>query len=100
MCMYIKLLILTKCDCIDHVQKLEIFLNISKESGIKCDIESSFFGKTKMEYLGFWVKYNIVISLNTKGRRGGSESNAAQRAGGSGAEGLAAVAEGESENAT
>ena len=47
------LLILTKVDWIYHVQKLELILNKLKEKGLKRNIENSFFGKTKMEYLGF-----------------------------------------------
>ena len=49
------LLILTKGDWIDHVQKLELTLNKLKEKGLKCNIENSFLGQTKMEYLDFWV---------------------------------------------
>ena len=64
-CLYIHdLLILTKSDWIYHVQKLELSLNKLKGKGLKCNIERSFFYQTKMEYLGFWVTLNGVISIN------------------------------------
>ena len=55
---------LTKEDWADHVQKLELILNKLKEKGIKCDIEKYFFGKTEMEYLGFWVTRDGVKPVN------------------------------------
>ena len=58
------LLILTKVDCTDHVQKLEIILNKLKEKVLKCNMETYFFGKTKMEYLGFWVTRDGVKPIN------------------------------------
>ena len=61
-----ELLILTKGYWSYHVQKLELTLNKLKESGIKCDIENSFFGKTEMEYLGFWVTRDGKKSINKK----------------------------------
>ena len=53
-----------KCDWVDHIQKLELTIDEIIESRLKCDIDESFFGKTKMEYLGFWVKINVVRSPN------------------------------------
>ena len=47
------LLILTKGDWTDRVQKLELTLNKMKVKGLKYNIERSFFGKTEMEYLVF-----------------------------------------------
>ena len=60
------LLILTKVDWTDHIQKLELTLNKMKEKVLKCNIEISFFGKTKMEYLGFWVTRDGVKPINRK----------------------------------
>ena len=37
------------------VHKLELRLTKLKESGLKFNTKKSFFGKTKMEYLCFWV---------------------------------------------
>ena len=36
-------------------RKIELTLNEFEESGLKYNIEKSFFVQTKMEYLGFWV---------------------------------------------
>ena len=58
------LLILTEGYWTDHVQKLELRLNKLKDKGLKCNIERSFFGKTEMEYLGFWVTRNGVKTTN------------------------------------
>ena len=44
----------------DHVRKLELKLNKLKESELKCNVKNYFFGKTEMEYLGFWVTNNDV----------------------------------------
>ena len=60
------LLILTKGDLIDHVQKLELTLNKMKEKGLKCNIGKSFFGQTEIEYLGFWVTCDGFKLINRK----------------------------------
>ena len=60
------LLVLTKLDWTDHVQKLELTLNKLKLKGLKCDIENSFFGMTKMGYLGFRAANNVVNPINIK----------------------------------
>ena len=60
------LLILAKVDWKDHVQKLELTPNKMKEKGLKCNIEKSFFGKTEMEYLCFWVTPDGVNQINRK----------------------------------
>ena len=41
------LLVLTKEDWTDNVEKLELTIDELKGKGIKCNIEISFFGKTK-----------------------------------------------------
>ena len=60
------LLILTKGDWTDHVHNLELTLNKPKEKVLKCNIEKSFFWKSKMEYLGFWVIRVGVKPINRK----------------------------------
>ena len=60
------LLILTKGDWTYHLKKLELNINKLKESGLKFNMEKSFFGKIKMEYLGFWVTGDGVKSLDLK----------------------------------
>ena len=53
-CAYIdNLLILTKEDFIDHIQRLELILNKPKEKITKFNIENYFFRQTEIEYLGF-----------------------------------------------
>ena len=66
-CMYIdEFLVLTKGYWVDHVQKLELTLNKLNEKLLKCNIEKSFFGKTEMEYLGFWVTHDGVKPIDYK----------------------------------
>ena len=60
------MLILTKEDWIDHVQKLKITLNKLKGKGLKFNIEKSFFRQNKMEYLVFWVARNGIKPINKK----------------------------------
>ena len=60
------LLILTKGERIYHIQKLELTLNKLKGKELKYNIEKSFFGKTEMEYLGFWVTRDGVKPINRK----------------------------------
>ena len=50
----------------DHAQNLEIRLNKLKGKGLKCNIESLFFGQTEMEYLGFWVTHYGIKSIIRK----------------------------------
>ena len=50
-----EILILTKGDCTDHVQKRELILNKMKGKILKYNTEMSFFRQTEMKYLGFWV---------------------------------------------
>ena len=64
-CIY-DLLILTKGDWADHIQKLELTLNELKEKVLKYNIEKSFFGKTEMEYLGLWVTHDSFKLINRK----------------------------------
>ena len=59
-----KLLILTKVDWTDFVQTLELTLHKLKGKGLKCHIEKSFFGKTEMEYLDFWVTRDGIKPMN------------------------------------
>ena len=58
------ILILDKGDWTDHIQKLELMLNKLKGKGLKCNIKMSFFEKTEIEYLGFWVTRDGVKPIN------------------------------------
>ena len=46
------------------MEKLELTLQKLKENGLKCNIKKSLFGKTDMEYLGFWVTWNGIRPIN------------------------------------
>ena len=61
-----ELLVLTILYWMDHLSKLEKTLNKLKESGMKFNIENSFLGQTKMEYLCFWVTVNVIKPLDKK----------------------------------
>ena len=58
--------ITTKGDWFDHLEKLEPKLKKLKHNGLKCNIKNQFFGKTDMEYLGFWVTRNGILPINKK----------------------------------
>ena len=45
--------IITKGDWSDQLEKLETNIKNLKDNGLKCNIEKSFLGQTKMEYLSF-----------------------------------------------
>ena len=60
------LLIITKLDWTDHAYKQELTLNKMNGKGLKCNIEISFFGQTKMEYLGFWVTFDGVKPIKNR----------------------------------
>ena len=60
------LLIITKVDCSDHLKTLEVTAQKLQYNGLKCNIEKSFFGQTKMEYLGFWLTWIGIQPINKK----------------------------------
>ena len=58
------LLLITKSYWSDHLEKLERTFQKLKDNGLKCNIEKSSFGKTEMEYLGFWVTRTGIRLIN------------------------------------
>ena len=66
LCVHIWPFYLNKGDWIDNVHKLELMINKLKGKGSKCSIEKSFFGQTKMEYLGLWVTRDGVKPISKK----------------------------------
>ena len=58
------LLIITKGDWFNNLNKLLRVLQNLKDNGLKCNTERSFFGQTQMEYLGFWVTRNGIRPVN------------------------------------
>ena len=53
-------------DWFDQLEKLEITLKNLKDNGLKFNIEKQSFGKTEIEYLGFWVTRNGIQPTNKK----------------------------------
>ena len=49
------LLILTKSNWKDHLEKVEKVLQKLKKAGLKVNAKKSFFGEAALEYLGYWV---------------------------------------------
>ena len=49
------ILITTKGDWNDHLEKLDKVLQRLGEAGLQVNAEKSFFGKAETEYLGFWI---------------------------------------------
>ena len=60
------LLIITKSDWSDHLDKLVLKIQKLKYNGLKCTIKKSAFGKNEMEYLGFWVTRTGIRPINKK----------------------------------
>jgi Reverse transcriptase (RNA-dependent DNA polymerase) len=54
------LLCLTKGSFKDHLEKLERVLHRLREAGLKVNGNKSFFAKTKLEYLGYWITHNGI----------------------------------------
>ena len=59
-----ELLIITKGDWSNHLEKLEQTLQKLKDNGPKGKIEKSSFGQTDMEYLEFWVTRTGILPIN------------------------------------
>ena len=60
------LLVLTKGDWEDHLAKLDEVLTSLSKAGLKVNIKKSFFGKHKLEYLGYWISQEGIQLLKKK----------------------------------
>ena len=60
------LLILTKGSWQDHLNTLSEVLSRLRDAGLKVNANKSFFGQTKLEYLGFWITRNGIMPLPKK----------------------------------
>jgi len=49
------LLCLTKCTFSDHLKKVELVLQRLQKAGLKVNITKSFFARSQLEYLGYWI---------------------------------------------
>ena len=60
------ILVTTKGDWNDHLEKLDKVLQRLGEAGLQVNAEKSFFGKTETEYLGFWITRDGVRPVAKK----------------------------------
>ena len=60
------LLVLTSGNWMDHLDKLDQVLQRVRAAGLKVNAEKSFFGKGKLEYLGYWVTRKGIQPLPKK----------------------------------
>jgi RNase H-like domain found in reverse transcriptase/Integrase zinc binding domain/Reverse transcriptase (RNA-dependent DNA polymerase) len=60
------LLCLTKGSFEDHLEKLERVLHRLQEAGLKVNGNKSFFAKTELEYLGYWITRDGIKPLPDK----------------------------------
>ena len=60
------LLILTKGDWNDHLEQLEEVLQRLRDAGLKINAKKSFFGKTELEYLGYWITREGIMPIPKK----------------------------------
>ncbi len=49
------LLVFSNGSWTDHLQKLEQVFKRLKSAGLKINAKKSFFGKSELEYLGYWI---------------------------------------------
>jgi len=49
------LLCLTKGSFTDHLEKIEFVLQRLQKAGLKVNVTKSFFARSQLEYLGYWI---------------------------------------------
>ena len=60
------ILVMTKILFKDHLNLSEKFLLRLFGAGLKVNAENSLFGRTEIEYVGFWERNNGTIPLSSK----------------------------------
>jgi hypothetical protein len=60
------LLVITTGSFTKHLDNLKEVLSRLNESGLKVNASKSFFGRTELEYLGYWITQNGVKPLSKK----------------------------------
>ncbi len=60
------LLNLTKGDFDDHLDKLDLTLKKLQEAGLKVNATKSFFARSELEYLGYWITRDGIKPLPKK----------------------------------
>jgi len=51
------LLCLTKGSFSDHLKKVELVLQRLQKAGLKVNVTKSFFARSQLEYLGYWITH-------------------------------------------
>ena len=60
------LLVISKGNWEDHLDKLETVLERLKQAGLKVNAKKSFFGRGELEYLGYWITCKGVMPVPKK----------------------------------
>ena len=60
------LLLLTKDTWEDHLEQLEKVFKRLKDVGLKVNAKKSFFGRSELEYLGYWVTRQGIMPVPKK----------------------------------
>ena len=60
------ILLLTKGDWEEHLARLDKVLTKLKNAGLKVNAKKSFFGRSELEYLGYWIIKEGVQPLPSK----------------------------------
>ena len=60
------LLVITKESFEDHLEKLDLVLTRLSEAGLKVNGNKSFFARTELEYLGYWISRTGIKPLPDK----------------------------------
>ena len=60
------LLCLTKGTFEDHLEKLKRILARLQQAGLKVNANKSFFARSELEYLGYWITCNGIKPLPAK----------------------------------
>jgi hypothetical protein len=60
------LLIIAKGTFKDHIDKLEVVFSKLKQAGLKVNAKKSFFMKSKLEYLRYWISKSCMSPTTKK----------------------------------
>ena len=60
------LLITTMSNWDDHLRHLDIVFHRLQEAGLKVNAKKSFFGRDKLEYLGYWITRHGIQPVSKK----------------------------------
>ena len=60
------LLAITNSSFDDHLEKLDVVLARLREAGLKVNATKSFFARTELEYLGYWITRNGIRPTSKK----------------------------------